>query len=79
SYRSPAKVNDIILIKTGLHRISSKSVIWRQEITNTSTGKLCIQADITFVIADDTGKAIVLTDEIKEAFKKIPSIQQVNN
>jgi thioesterase-3 len=78
SYRSPAKVNDIILIKTGLSRISNKSVIWRQEITNTSTGKICIQADITFVIADNTGKAIALTDEIKKAFKKIPSIQQVN-
>ena len=78
SYRSPAKVNYIISIKTGLHKISNKSIIWRQEITNTSTDKLCIQADITFVIADDTGKAITLTGEIKEALKKIPGIQQVN-
>ena len=75
SYRSPAKVNDIILIKTGLHKISNKSIIWRQEITNTSTGKICIQADITFVIADNTGKAIALTGEIKEALKNIPNIK----
>jgi len=78
SYRSPAKVNDVISIKTGLHKISSKSVIWRQEITNTSTGKLSIQADVTFVIADDSGKAIALTGEIKEALKKVPAFQQTD-
>ena len=78
SYRSPAKVNDVISIKTGLHKISSKSVIWRQEIINASTGRLCIQADVTFVIADDSGKAITLTGEIKEALKKVPAFQQPN-
>ncbi len=78
SYRSPAKVNDVISIKTGLHKISSKSVKWRQEIINTSTGRLCIQADVTFVIADDSGKAIALTGEIKEALKKVPTFQQTD-
>lgn len=75
SYRSPAKVNDIILIKTGLHKISGKSAVFRQEIINTATGKICIQADITFVVADKTGKAIALKGEIKEALNKIPGIR----
>ena len=74
SYRSPAKVNDVILIKTGLHKISSKSAVFRQEIINTATGKICIQADITFVVADKTGKAIALKGEIKEALNKIPGL-----
>ncbi|MCD4742124.1 MAG: acyl-CoA thioesterase [Desulfobacteraceae bacterium] len=74
SYRSPAKVNDVILIKTGLHKISSKSAVFRQEIINTATGKICIQADITFVVADKTGKAIALKGEIKEALNKIPGV-----
>ena len=75
SYRSPAKVNDVILIKTGLHKINNKSAVFRQEIINTSTEKICIQADITFVIADKTGKAITLQGEIKEALNKIPVIK----
>ena len=75
SYRSPAKVNDVILIKTGLHKINNKSAVFRQEIINTSTEKICIQADITFVIADKTGKAISLKGEVKEALNKIPAIK----
>ncbi len=74
SYRSPAKVNDVILIKTGLHKIGNKSAVFKQEIVNTSTDKTCIQADITFVVADKTGKAIALKDDIKEAINRIPSI-----
>lgn len=75
SYRSPAKVNDVILIKSGLSKISSRSAVFRQEITNTTTGKICIEADITFVIADSTGKAITLIGDIKDALSKIPDIQ----
>jgi len=75
SYRSPAKINDVILIKTGLHKIGKKSAVFKQEIINTSTEKICIQAEVTFVIADKTGKAISLTGEIKEAINRIPKIQ----
>ncbi len=75
SYRSPAKANDVIVIKTGLDKISHKSAVFKQEIVNTSTGKVCIEADITFVVADKTGKAIALTGEIKEAINRIPKIQ----
>ncbi len=74
SYRSPAKVNDVISIKTGLKKIATRSVVWRQEIRNKSTGTLCIEADITFVVADQTGKAITITDEIKKSFNKIPAL-----
>ncbi|MCK5541474.1 MAG: acyl-CoA thioesterase [Desulfobacterales bacterium] len=75
SYRSPARVNDVILIKTGLDKIGNKSAVFKQEIINTSTGKICIQADVTFVVADKTGKAIALKGEIKEAINRIPNVQ----
>jgi thioesterase III len=77
SYRSPAKVNDTIFIESGLEKIGNRSAMFKQEITNTTTGKICIQADITFVIADQSGKAIALKGDIKEALQKIPDIKQI--
>ncbi len=74
SYRSPARVNDIIVIKTGLHKIGHKSAVFKQEIINKATGTICIQADITFVVADETGKAIALEGKIREAINNLPGI-----
>ncbi len=75
SYRSPAKVNDIIIVKSGRSKINNRSAVFKQEIINKTTGKLCIEADITFVIADNTGKAINLTGDILESLNKIPCIE----
>ncbi len=75
SYRSPAMVNDIILIKTGLHKIGHRSAVFKQEIINTTTGKTSVQADITFVVADKSGKAIPLAGKVKEILKQIPAIK----
>ncbi|MFH2093902.1 MAG: thioesterase family protein [Pseudomonadota bacterium] len=72
SYRSQAKVNDTIVIKTGLGKIGNKSAVIRQQITNKNTQAVCVDADITFVIADIKGKSLKIDGEILEMLKQLP-------
>lgn len=70
NYRLPAKLNDVLLIKTFVSKTGTKSVIMHQDIYLKSNQTLVLDADITFVIVDlKTGKSILLDDEIKSVFK----------
>jgi thioesterase-3 len=75
SYRIPAVVNDIIVIKTGLKKIGNKSAVLKQKIINKKTGAVCVDADITFVIADSNGKPQKIEGELKSTLKLIPSLE----
>ncbi len=72
SYRSQAKVNDLIVVRSGLGKIGNKSAVIKQQIFNKTTGKLCIDADVTFVIANLEGKPVKIEGEIKEKIETIP-------
>ncbi|MFH2059901.1 MAG: thioesterase family protein [Pseudomonadota bacterium] len=72
SYRSQAKVNDTIVIKTGLEKIGNKSAVIRQQIINKNTNLVCVDADITFVIADIEGKSLKIDGEILEMLEQLP-------
>ena len=72
SYKSPVKVNDIIIVKSGLGKIGNKSVVFKQQIINKETKIICADADITFVIADKNGIPLKVTGELKEKFLRIP-------
>ena len=76
SYRSQAKVNDLITIKTGLGKIGNKSAVIKQQIFNKTTGKLCIDADVTFVIANLDGKPVKIEGEIKEKIEQLPLLNE---
>ncbi|MBW2655629.1 MAG: acyl-CoA thioesterase [Deltaproteobacteria bacterium] len=75
SYKSPVRVNDVIIVKSGLGKIGNKSAVIKQQIINTKTGDRCVDADITFVIADATGKPLKLEGELKETLQKIPLLE----
>ena len=72
SCRSQARVGDIILIRCGLKKIGNKSAVFRQQILNKDTKTVCVDADITFVIADIMGKPIKFEGELKEKLLLLP-------
>jgi len=66
NYKSSAKFGDILLIKTDLKKVGTKSVVLTQKIFIKGTNTLVVEADVTFVILDGKiGKAIEINDEIK--------------
>ncbi len=75
SYKSQIKVNDTIVIKSGIGRIGNKSAVMKQQIINKATGVVCVDADITFVIADVNSKALKLEGELREKLQKIPLLK----
>jgi len=72
SYKSQARPSDIILVKSGLGKIGNRSAVIKQKIINKKTGAACVDADITFVIADQKGKPIKFEGEIKEKLQLVP-------
>jgi len=72
SYKGQAKVNDVVLIKSGLGKIGNKSAVIRQQVINKGTGQLCADADITFIIADFNGKPQKMEGDLKKHVEQIP-------
>ncbi len=75
SYRSPARVGDTILIRSGLTKTGNKSAVIRQQIVNKTTGAVSVDADVTFVIADTEGRPLKLEADLKEKLMQIPMFE----
>ena len=75
SYKSQARVHDIIVIQSGLHKIGNKSAVIRQQVVNKTTGDVCALADVTFVVADTSGNALKIEGELKDYLVKIPALE----
>lgn len=76
SYRSPARVGDTITVRSGLKKIGTKSAVIRQQILNKATGTVCVDADVTFVIADTGGRPLKLEADLKEKVLQIPLFEE---
>lgn len=76
SYRSPARVGDTVLIQSGLKKFGNKSVVIRQQISNKATGTVCVDADVTFVIADTGGRPLTVEADLKEKLMQIPFFEE---
>lgn len=76
SYKSQARVNDLIRIRSGMGKIGNKSAVVRQQVLNLTTGQVCVDADITFVLSDFKGKALKLEDEVLEMVNRIPVFEE---
>lgn len=75
SYKKSVRVNDVIIVKSGLEKIGNKSAVIKQQIINTKTNDICVDADITFVITGATGKPLTLEGELKETLQRIPLLE----
>ena len=78
SYKSPVKFNDTIIIRSGISKIGNTSAVIHQQITNKASGKLCVYADVSFVIADENGKPLKLEGELKDMLLKFPEIESIS-
>jgi thioesterase-3 len=76
SYRSPARVGDTVTVRSGLKRIGNKSAVIRQQIINKATGTVCVDADVTFVIADTGGRPVKLEADLKDKVMQIPLFEE---
>ncbi len=72
SYRSPARVGDTVVVRSGLKKIGNKSAVFQQQIVHKATGAVCIDADVTFVIAGTSGRPLKLEGELEEKLLQIP-------
>ncbi|WP_321492640.1 acyl-CoA thioesterase [uncultured Desulfobacter sp.] len=77
SYKSQARVNDVIRIRSGVGKIGNKSAVIRQQIVNQATGRICVDADVTFVVSDLKGKSLKLEGELLEMLNRIPVLEQL--
>jgi len=68
NYKLPVTMNQKIIIESSIKRQGKKSITLYQNIRIKETGKTAADADVTFVIIDNTGKAITITEELKNIF-----------
>lgn len=69
-YKASAKINDNIVIKTKISKITPLSATFEQTITEKETGRLFITATIDIVAINNEGKLYRrLPDVLKEAFE----------
>ncbi|MCP4022479.1 MAG: thioesterase, partial [Desulfobacteraceae bacterium] len=71
-YKSQARVNDMVVVKSGLSKIGNTSAVFKQQVINNTTDKVCVDADITFVITDFEGKPLKMEGGLKEKLERIP-------
>lgn len=74
NYRRAASLGDMLDVQTHLSKIGNTSGVLHQEIYNTKTEELIVDADITFVIADsETQKPLNLKDQFSDVFSELTS------
>ena len=70
-YKASAKLNDKIIVKTKVSKITPLSITFEQNIVNQETGALYIQALVDIVAINNSGKLYRrLPDILKTAFDK---------
>lgn len=70
-YKASAKLNDKVIIKTKVSKITPLSITFEQNIVNAETGSLYIQASVDIVAINNAGKLYRRLPEIlKNAFEK---------
>jgi thioesterase-3 len=75
SYRNPAKLGDILEIRSAIAKLSGKSGIVHQEILLKNNENKIIDADVTFVIIDTkTNKAIKIEGEMYQVLSNLVEI-----
>lgn len=75
SYKSQARVNDLVTVKSGLEKIGNKSAVIRQQVFNKTTRAVCAAADVTFVVADINGNPLKIEGELMSFISQIPPLE----
>lgn len=71
NYRKAVPVGEVLVVTTDVAEIGNRSVILKQEILFKESRKVAADALITFVIADKTGKAVLMEGEMLKEIEKL--------
>jgi thioesterase III len=71
NYRRAVGVGEVLLVRTRLEKIGSRSATLKQEILVKEGMHLAADALVTFVIADGSGRAVALQGEVLEKIEKL--------
>ncbi len=70
-YKASGKLNDIVVIETGIKKLTPVTIVFEQTIRNKESGKLFLQAEFEVVAVHNDGSLHRrMPDIIKEAFNK---------
>lgn len=70
NYRKAVPVGATLVVMTMLEKIGSRSAVFKQEIVFKESGETAADALVTFVFADKSGKAVVLTGDLLHELAK---------
>lgn len=72
NYRAAATLGDVLEIRTAVSKIGNTSGVMHQEIFNRDSGKLIVDADVTFVMADaKTQKPLPLRELLQDVLDEL--------
>lgn len=71
NYRKAVGVGETLCVSTVVDKISNRSGVLRQEIKTKETGTVAADALITFVIMDQSGRAVTMEGDIKKEIEKL--------
>jgi thioesterase-3 len=71
NYRKAVGVGETIQVSTEIEKIGNKSAVLLQKIVLKETGEVAADALITFVISDNSGRAVVLEGEVLKQIERI--------
>ncbi|MBO7672823.1 acyl-CoA thioesterase [bacterium] len=71
-YKRSAKLNDVLVIETDFKSTNGTTAIFEQKITDKTTGKVCITAEVEIItISASTGKMFrTMPDTLNDLFKQ---------
>ena len=71
NYRKAVSVGETLVVRTGLEQVGKRSVVLKQEIFVKESMALAADALVTFVIADRSGRAVVMEGEVRAEIEKL--------
>jgi thioesterase-3 len=71
NYRKAVPVGETLLVATRLEKTGQRSVVLKQEIVLRETKEVAADGLVTFVVSDQSGRAVAIEGEIKEDIEKI--------
>lgn len=71
NYRKAAVLGDTIKVMSNISRLGNKSGTISQKIVLDGTDTVCVEADVVFVIVDESGKAIPMEGNLKSIFEAL--------
>jgi len=71
NYRKAVAVGEILQLSTKLEKVGNRSAILRQEIFLKRTGETAADALVTFVIQDQSGRAVTMEGNLLKEIEKI--------